>query len=200
LARWIIDNVSSDTQVVSQLSKLHPGSLTLLGFLVTNCSCHSNFLHAQVGDILHYLSAFVVTDKVCLALSSLLVALIYVTARSILVAHGHLATVVSVLAVKEVGAVHIECGCVHVFDQVLFHLCVVVQHGQGMSHVLSEVLLFLAVLIYFLLNFIDLALDVVETPLLRLLHLNHHLLNLFELLEAVSLHFLQLLLFCHQHG
>ena len=68
-----------------------------------------------------------------------------------------------------------------------------------MSHVLREVLLLLAVLIYFLLDFINLTLNVVETPLLRLLHLNHHLLDLLELLEAIRLHFLQLLLLCDEH-
>ena len=60
-------------------------------------------------------------------------------------------------------------------------------------------LIFLMVLVYLLLHCIDLSLDVVEGPLLRLLHLNHHFLDLLELLETVSLHLLKLLLLRHQH-
>lgn len=60
-------------------------------------------------------------------------------------------------------------------------------------------LIFLMVLVYLLLHRIDLSLNVVEGPLLRLLHLNHHLLDLLELLETVSLHLLKLLLLRHQH-
>lgn len=69
-----------------------------------------------------------------------------------------------------------------------------------MSHVLCEVLLFLAIVIHFVLNLIYLTLNVVEAPLLRLLHLNHHLLNLFELLEAICLHFFKLFLLCNKHS
>jgi hypothetical protein len=49
------------------------------------------------------------------------------------------------------------------------------------------------------LNLVNFLLDIVERPLLRLLHLYHHLLNLFELLEAVCLHLFKLLLLRHEH-
>lgn len=52
---------------------------------------------------------------------------------------------------------------------------------------------------HFLLDFFNLILYVIETPLLTFLHLNHHLLNLLELLEVVRLHLLNLLLLRHQH-
>ena len=42
-------------------------------------------------------------------------------------------------------------------------------------------------------------LDIVERPLLGFLHLDHHLLDLLKLLEAVGLHFLELLLFRDKH-
>ena len=68
-----------------------------------------------------------------------------------------------------------------------------------MRQVLSVVLLLLVVLINFLLDLVDLGLNVAETPLLGLLHLNHHLLDLFELLKAVCLHLLELLLLLDEH-
>ena len=69
-----------------------------------------------------------------------------------------------------------------------------------MSQILSHVLFFLMIYINFVLNIINLTLNVVEGPLLRLLHLNHHFLDLFELLETVGLHLLKLLLFLNKHA
>ena len=60
-------------------------------------------------------------------------------------------------------------------------------------------LLFLVVRVQLLLHWLYLRLYVVEGPLLWLLHLNHHFLDLLELLETVSLHLLKLLLLRHQH-
>jgi hypothetical protein len=84
--------------------------------------------------------------------------------------------------------------CVDVLDHVLPYLRVVVEHRHGVSHVPSVVLLLVRIGVHFFLDFVDLPLNVVETPLLRFLHLNHHLLDLFELLETVRLHLLKLFL------
>lgn len=53
--------------------------------------------------------------------------------------------------------------------------------------------------IFRILNFSNLLLNIVKRPLLTLLHLYHHLLNLFELLKAVGLHLFKLLLFRNKH-
>lgn len=68
-----------------------------------------------------------------------------------------------------------------------------------MRKVLSVIQLLTMVIVNFLLDRIDLSLDVTKGPLLRLLHLNHHFLNLFELLKAVGLHLFELLLFLNEH-
>jgi hypothetical protein len=44
------------------------------------------------------------------------------------------------------------------------------------------------------LDFVDFVLDIVKTPLLTFLHLDHHLFNLLELIEIVLLHLVQLFL------
>lgn len=48
-------------------------------------------------------------------------------------------------------------------------------------------------------DIVNLCLNIGEWPLLTLLHLNHHFLNLFKLLETIGLHFFKLLLFRNQH-
>lgn len=48
-------------------------------------------------------------------------------------------------------------------------------------------------------DIINLSLNIAEGPLLTLLHLNHHFLNLFKLLETIWLHFFKLLLFRNKH-
>ena len=63
-----------------------------------------------------------------------------------------------------------------------------------MCQILGVVLFLLVIIVNFLLNLVNLTLNIAKTPLLGLLHLHHHLLNLFELLETVSLHFLELFL------
>lgn len=63
-----------------------------------------------------------------------------------------------------------------------------------MRHVLVDLLILLLILVHVCLYLIDLRLDVVKAPLLRLLHLDHHLLDLLELLEGVGLHLLEGLL------
>ena len=68
-----------------------------------------------------------------------------------------------------------------------------------MRQILGAVHLLLVIEFNLFRDFVDLALNVVEGPLLRFLHLNHHLLNLLELLEAVGLHFFELLLFGYKH-
>ena len=68
-----------------------------------------------------------------------------------------------------------------------------------MRQILGAVLFLLVIKFNLIGDFVDLALNVVEGPLLRFLHLNHHLLNLLELLEAVCLHFFELLLFGYKH-
>ena len=59
--------------------------------------------------------------------------------------------------------------------------------------------LFLMIIINFLLDRVYLGLDVSKTPLLGFLHLDHHFLNLLELLKAVCLHFFELLLLLDKH-
>jgi len=68
-----------------------------------------------------------------------------------------------------------------------------------MSHFLSCSDLFLFICINCLLDFIYLALDIVEAPLLRFLHLNHHLLNLLKLLKRICLHLFELFLLTDEH-
>lgn len=58
---------------------------------------------------------------------------------------------------------------------------------------------FLHVLVDRALDRVDFSLDLVEAPLLRFLHLDHHFLNLFELLETVCLHFFKLFLLVYKH-
>jgi len=53
--------------------------------------------------------------------------------------------------------------------------------------------------IHLILNIIYFNLNIIEWPLLRLLHLNHHLLNLLKLLEIICLHFFNLFLLRYQH-
>ena len=57
-----------------------------------------------------------------------------------------------------------------------------------MSQVLSVIKLLLMIFINLALDLVNLGLHITEGPLLRLLHLDHHLLDLFELLERISLH------------
>jgi len=52
--------------------------------------------------------------------------------------------------------------------------------------------------IYPFLDIINLRLHIIKRPLLWLLHLNHHSLDLFELLETVSLHLFELLLLWYE--
>lgn len=60
-------------------------------------------------------------------------------------------------------------------------------------------LLVLPISFHLLFKILNLYLDIVEWPLLWFLHLDHHLLNLLELLEIVSLHLLDLFLLRDQH-
>jgi len=55
------------------------------------------------------------------------------------------------------------------------------------------------IVIYFVLDLRDLWFDISERPLLRFLHLDHHFLDLFKLLERVGLHWLKLLLLWNKH-
>lgn len=89
----------------------------------------------------------------------------------------------------------------HLLHHIVFQLLIidVVSHRQTVRKVLSIIHLSFMMQINLLLNLVYLRLNVVETPLLTLLHLDHHLLDLFELLETVGLHLLELLLFLDQH-
>lgn len=98
------------------------------------------------------------------------------------------------MTVENICTVQVNARRVDVLDHVIPQLRVVVGHGQAVGEVVLLLLVFLVVLIDLLLHLADLGLDVVEGPLLRFLHLNHHLLDLLELLETVGLHLLQLLL------
>ena len=68
-----------------------------------------------------------------------------------------------------------------------------------MCHILLNRLVFFRIFVHLCLYLVDLSLDVVEGPLLRLLHLDHHLLDLLELLEGVGLHLLERLLLGDKH-
>lgn len=128
----------------------------------------------------------------CIALFDLRTSIIHL-------AHADLSAVDSILAVEDIRAGHTHGGGVDVLNHVFVDLVIVVHQSKSVRHVFSIVDLLLLVGVDSLLDFIDFLLYVVERPLLRLLHLNHHLLNLFELLKAVCLHLLKLLLFRDQH-
>lgn len=68
-----------------------------------------------------------------------------------------------------------------------------------MRQILSVIHFFFMIVINFLLYLVNLRLNITKRPLLALLHLNHHLLNLLKLLETICLHFFQLLLLLNQH-
>lgn len=128
------------------------------------------------------------------AIASLLVTLLNQRARAVLPANVHFSAVSAILAIEDVGA-----GLVVVLKHVAFDLAVVVHHGHAVRQILGAVDFLLMIEFNFVSDFIDLALDVVKGPLLRFLHLNHHLLDLLELLEAVSLHLLELFLLGYKH-
>ena len=69
-----------------------------------------------------------------------------------------------------------------------------------MRHILLYRLVLLRISVHLCLNLINFSLDIVEGPLLRFLHLDHHLLDLLELLEGVGLHLLEGLLFRDEHA
>jgi len=98
------------------------------------------------------------------------------------------------LTVKHIRAIQVDSGRIHIFNHIIFDLAVIVEHRQAVSHVLLYSLVFFGVFVHLCLNFIDFRLNVVEGPLLRFLHLDHHFLDLFELLEGVGLHLLKGLL------
>ena len=131
--------------------------------------------------------------------SSLGIALFDQRTGIILPAKTHLSTVWPALAVEHICAVELHLGGINVLDHILFDLGVIIEHGNTVGHVASQVLLLLLVLVNHLLHWIDFCLDIVERPLLRFLHLYHHLLDLLELLEAVCLHLFKLFLFIYQH-
>ena len=185
--------------MVSQLRKPTLRHFSLFLFLVPNSSGHPDFVDTERSDVLDNRSSSVVAHGLLLALSVLLITLLYLTASCVLRTHRHLGTVDSVLAVEHIGAVHVDFGCIHVLDHVLLYLSVVVKHRQGVCQVLGLILFFLVVPANLLLNLVYLSLDVVKTPLLTFLHLNHHFLDLLKLLETVGLHLFELLLLRHQH-
>jgi len=185
--------------VLSKLRKTHLCYFTLLGLLVTDGTSHSKFIDAEVGDILHNRCSSVVAHALFLAPSVFLITLLNVAACIVLLAYAYFTTILSILAVKDIRTVHCNSGGVDIFNHILFYLRVVIKHGHRMRHVLGIVLLLLAVGVNFSLYLINLSLNVIETPLLGFLHLNHHLFDLFELLEAVGGHLLELLLFGDKH-
>ena len=54
-------------------------------------------------------------------------------------------------------------------------------------------------LVEFAAHLVNLSLKIVKGPLLTFLHLDQHLLHLFELLEIIGLHLFELFLLCYHH-
>ena len=124
-----------------------------------------------------------------------LVTLLNQTASIILFTYRNLSAVDAILTVHSVRAVetsgfgsrkellrlvHIRLDCCRSAQTV--------DHSVKLrGHLLPLTLILLFILLHLLLQILDLRLNIAEGPLLRLLHLNHHFLNLFKLLEIVSL-------------
>ena len=139
------------------------------------------------------------TNLLILALSSSLITLFYRWTSIIFLAHGHLTTIDSIFTIKHICAVHVHLGGVDVLNHITPQFLVVGSHCQTVRKIRGVVHFFTVIVVNFLLDLVYLALNVTKTPLLWLLHLDHHLLNLFELLEAICLHFFKLLLFLDKH-
>jgi hypothetical protein len=140
------------------------------------------------------------TDRLLLAHTFLGITLLESGTRVIFPADTRLGAVYSILTVEDIGTIEVNSSSVDVFDHVRLDLAVIVKHSQAVRHVLIDLLIFLLVLIHMSLNFINLSLNIIERPLLRFLHLDHHLLDLLELLEGVGLHLLKGLLLCDEHA
>ena len=140
------------------------------------------------------------TDILLLAHPCSLITFLKSWTSRIVLAHADLGTVGSVLAVEYVCAFKINGCCVDVLYHVVLEVAVVVSHGQTVSEILCHVLLFFVININLILYAVNLCLNIIKWPLLRLLHLYHHLLYLFKLLEAVCLHLFKLPLLLNKHA
>jgi hypothetical protein len=139
------------------------------------------------------------TNCLLTALASCWITLLHRWAGIILLTKRHLGAVDSILAIEDIGAVHVDWSGIYCPNHVIFNLRIERGHRQTVRQILSVIHFFAVVLINFLLDLVDLSLDVTKRPLLGLLHLDHHLLNLLELLETVCLHLFQLFLLLNQH-
>jgi len=128
------------------------------------------------------------------AVATSLVTFFNLGACVIFLANRHLCAVNSVLAVEYVRTIEVNLRRIDVLDHIASKLREIIRHSQRVAQVLSIIQLLLVVFINLLLNLIYLRLDISERPLLGLLHLDHHLLDLLELLERISLHRLKLFL------
>ena len=112
--------------MVSQLRKPTLCHFSLFLFLVSYSSSHPDFVDTKRSNVLDDRRSSVVAHGLLLALAMLLIALLYLTASGVLCTHRNLGTVDSVLAVENIGAVHVDFSCVDVLDHVLLNLSVVV--------------------------------------------------------------------------
>ena len=151
------------------------------------------------SSILNDLSPSCFAHFLLSAVATSLVTFFNLGACVIFLANRHLCAVNSVLAVENVRAIKVNLRRIDVLDHIASKLRKIIRHSQWVAQVLRIIQLLLVVVINLLLNLIYLRLDISERPLLGLLHLDHHLLDLLELLERISLHRLKLFLLWDKH-
>ena len=123
------------------------------------------------------------------AFASFMIAFIENRACVILLTHRDLWAIGSILTIENIGAIHVDRGGINIFNHIIPQFLVVRSHSHTMSQILSVIQFFFMITVNFLLNLVYLCLNIAKTPLLTFLHLDHHFLNLIELLKAISLHF-----------
>ena len=156
-------------------------------------------INVQTSYVLHDACSSVLADLLLRTSTSFGITLFNQRTSIILSTQTDLSTVCTILAIEDICAVKLYLGWVNILDHVLLDLRVIVQHGKAMCHIACQVLFFLFVCVYGALNWVNFSLNIIKGPLLGLLHLNHHLLDLLELLEAVGLHLFKLFLFVDEH-
>lgn len=141
-------------------------------------------------SILNQRSRTFLADFLFFTFASLVITSLYFRTCIILSTDRDLSTVYSILAVKHIGAIQIDIGCIDIFNHIWSKFLIIIRHGQWLWKIVLLIFLLFMIFIHLFLHWINLSLYIIERPLLRLLHLNHHLLDLFKLLEAIRLHFL----------
>lgn len=156
------------------------------------------FWLGQTCRILNKLCSML-ADLLFFADSSRLIAFFYDWTSVILSAYRHFGAISPILTIEYICTIQINTSGINIMNHVIPKLCIVISHSQTVRKVMLLFLVFFMVLIYFLINWFNLRLNIIERPLLRLLHLDHHLLDLFELLKTICLHLFELFLLRNKH-